>query len=280
MSNYKPTKHHMFYHFYLIPGFNKYVITKTGVVMQIAKTRTRNIGDIVNQNKKKTCSIPKVSILPNDSFISVPVTIFRLLCLAFHGPCPENKVAGCIDGNLENLSYTNVNWIERTYRKGVKRPHQNKKCYCFDLKENKEYKFDSVIEAAEFFKISSNAISLAIARNAPIDKNIFITFDKDVNWTEKIKSINYWFCYEIKTGTVTRFTCRKDIAKYLGVSAATITAAVYHGKNKCIRDKYLISTNPNQKWELLLSKLPRMLLKDNRFNPRVYLTNQLFEQGD
>jgi hypothetical protein len=141
----------------IIPGYNQYEISNTGLVKSLKYNRKR----ILKQELTK--GYLRVTLSKNNiqKRFQVHVLVAKMFCEGF----ALNKEVNHKDFNRRNNVYTNLEWVTRsenekhTYSHGRKRPPETK--YVLDL--NTGVYYDSITEAAKIngFKMKTLSAKLS-----------------------------------------------------------------------------------------------------------------------
>jgi hypothetical protein len=104
-----------------IPDFPSYEVSEFGEVRRATRARTSPAGKQLNPNLAKRGYLV-VSLVGDQGPKSR--TIHRLVCEAFHGPCPPDKEqAAHIDGDRLNNHFSNLRWATRSENERDKERH-------------------------------------------------------------------------------------------------------------------------------------------------------------
>lgn len=119
--------------FFAIPGYSQYLISRDGIVFEIAKNRTKAI-------KMNGGDYPTVYVFSDATGRNRAVDLHRLLALAFM-PIPDTGEIMEVDhkdGNRSNYSLDNLEWVTKTenYMRGRRNHRPSKRVFrMYDLIE-------------------------------------------------------------------------------------------------------------------------------------------------
>jgi predicted transcriptional regulator len=107
-----------------------------------------------------------------------------------------------------------------------------------NIQTKEERVFYSQSEVAEFLGVTRSAISMGIKFNNTV-KDIYLITNKATFSAEALGNANTLKVLNIQTNEIRNFIKQTEVAKFLGVSASTVTQAIKAGRK--IKDVYLIS---------------------------------------
>ena len=142
--------------FYAIPGYSQYLISKEGVVFEIAKNKTKPI-------KMNGNDYPTVHVFSDVTGRSRPVDLHRLLALAFM-PIPDTGKIMEVDhkdGNRNNYSLDNLEWVTKTenYMRGRRNHRPSKRVFrMYDLYDKTDRMESDIDTVANILRVDADEI--------------------------------------------------------------------------------------------------------------------------
>lgn len=106
MNKFNPTEHPVYKGFFLIPGYNRYAVSKSGDVITIVNSKSKKAGDSI----KKSRNGHFVNVYDDQAGYRAGASVSKLLCLAFHGLPPSPVHSARVKPNTPINSET-VEWV-------------------------------------------------------------------------------------------------------------------------------------------------------------------------
>lgn len=142
-----------------IPNFPDYIISNLGKIKRTTTQGRWKAGHLIKFGTNG--KYPMVLLFSQDH--RKPRYIHRLLLEAFIGPCPDGKECNHKDGNRENYSLSNLEWITKSenglhaYRTGLKKSRigcpgkKGEKHPLHKLKDGEVYLIKKLLASHKFF---------------------------------------------------------------------------------------------------------------------------------
>ena len=149
--------------FYKIKNYNRYLISKEGLVLDIVKNKCVHVS--INPAGYHNVN------LTSDSGYKLTWGLHRLLCYVFKSEngFDPSLVVNHIDGVKHNNDLENLEWV--TYQENNEHAGRiglSPKCLIVsvkDLRNNKVYTFPSIIKCARHFKVDKDYINYRVSKN-------------------------------------------------------------------------------------------------------------------
>lgn len=212
--------------FYHIPYHNWYAINKEGFIWSIRFQK------FVCRNRHKSVRYHTVTI-QDDNGKTTTIPLHRLLASVFlnDGTDRTGMQVDHKDGNRNNNSIENLEWVspsenvKRSFRLGL-RKNKPVGVLLRDWKTKKVLRFLTLNDAARFVGTHYSVISQRCRNTQGVvyPDGYQYKFDSDPSpWVDDIEGITYGPNIPVlvknhKNGSITRFDCARDAARYLVVS--------------------------------------------------------------
>lgn len=141
-------------------------------------------------------------------------------------------------GNLIKNIYLLSNKKDANFSELADRELRKASIKVLNTQTKEERVFYSQSEVADFLGVTRSAISMGMKFNNVV-KDIFLVTNKTTFSAEALSNANTLKLLNTQTNEIKNFTKQTEVAKFLGVSASTVSQAIKAGRK--IKDIYIIS---------------------------------------
>lgn len=242
--------------FYIIPGFFDFAINKAGQV------QSRRFGRFMTE-RINPYGYPCINIYDPDKGVWRGVCIHILLARTFipNDSFEEKPYVNHKDGIKTNKSLRNLEWVSgsqnsrHAIKSGLRKDNQT--CFVRDLQTLKEYSFNSISEAFDYFGLYKNTLK-TIKRDGkiiilPVNKIYEFKLNKDEEWNFDAplkKPVRLLGPYESRntfTNEIEIFSSVEEMIVRFNLSKTKLTNCIYSMGIKSIRG-FCFRTKSEDPW--------------------------------